>query len=231
MSKKLIMLLVAMLAFSLSITAIAEEIIVTGTATVSLPADTATLELGASFKAQTAQEAQRQTDAAIKQILEALKELGIEQKDITTSNYSVFVEMPYQEYGSIGQAPPVYNASNMLLITVRDLEKVAAVIDAGTEAGANQIYSLVFSSSKAREGYHRALQRAVEDGQQKAEVLAQAAGKTLGGIQTIKSDELYGEMYGARNQMDFKESAAAGTSIVTGEVTVSAHVTLTYELE
>lgn len=228
MKKTFVTLLVAVLVLSLSATALAQEITVTGTGMVSLSADTATLELGASFKAQTAQEAQRLTDAAIRQILAALEGLGIEKKDVITSNYSVFVEVPYQEYGSIGQAPPVYNASNMLFITIRDLEKVASVIDAGTEAGANQIYSLSFSSSKAPEGKHRALELAVEDARAKAEVLAKAAGKTLGDLQSIKSEDVYGDYYGARNQFAVKEGEAQGATVVSGEVMVSANVTLTY---
>lgn len=231
MRKVFTILLAVMLVLGLSTAALAQEIIVAGTGTVSLPADTATLELGASFKAQTAQEAQQLTDAAIRQILEALDGLGIEKKDIITSNYSVYVEVPYQEYGSIGQAPPVYNASNMLFIKIRDLEKVASVIDAATEAGANQIYSLTFSSSEASAGNHRALELAVENARTKAEVLAKASGKTLGELVTIKSEDIYGDYYGARDQFMVKEEAGQGAAIVTGEVVVTAHVTLTYNFE
>ena len=231
MRKRFVVILATVLVLSLSATAFALDIVVTGSGTVSLPADTATLELGASFKAQSAQEAQQLTDTAIKQILAALEKLGVEKKDVTTSNYSVYVEVPYQEYGSIGQAPPVYNASNMLLVTIRDLSKVAAVIDAGTEAGANQIYSLVFSSSQATEAYYQAMEKAVADGQAKAEVLAKAAGKPLGKLESIKSEDMYGEFYGAKSPMAAQEGMGDGTTIVTGEVVVTARVTMTYDLD
>lgn len=231
MKKRFVIVLTAIMVMVLSVSALAAEIIVTGIATSSLPADQATLELGATFKANSAQEAQRLTDATIKQVLDALEELGIDKKDISTSNYSVYVEVPYQEYGSIGQADPVYNASNILLVKIRDLEQVAAVIDVGTQAGANQIYSLMFSASKASEAYNKALELAVEDARMKAEVLAKASGKTLGSIQAIDAQENYGDIYYVANPMSKTAETSEGAAVVTGEVSVTARVTLTYDLE
>ena len=232
MKKLTVLTLSLLLVLGLCTAALAEDIMVTGTATVHLPADTANLELGASMKDKSAAEAQKKTDDIIKQVLTELEKLGIDKKDIVTSNYSVYVEIPYQEYGSIGVAPPVYNASSMLFITVRDLSQVAAIIDAATQAGANQINNLQFSASRAPEAYDKALTRAVEDAQHKAEVLAQAAGKKLGKLEKIQAEQAYGGLYGdgISNKMSF-DAAQSGPSIVSGEVTVTANVTLTYEFE
>ncbi len=219
------------LVLALALPALAAEVTVTGTATVNLPADTATLQVGATMKDKSAAEAQAQVDEVIRTMLTSLEELGIDKADIKTSNYSVYVEMPYEEYGAIRQAQPVYNASNSLSVTIRKLDQVAAVIDAATKAGANQIYSLSFTASQSADAYNKALERAVEDGQAKAAVLAKAAGRTLGALEDMKAEQIFGDAYGIMNRMDFGMAASEKATIVTGDVSVSASVTLTYELE
>mgnify|MGYP001043940218 CR=1 FL=1 len=231
MKKTLLIALSLALVLALALPALAAEVTVTGTATVSLPADTASLQVGATIKANTAAEAQAQVDQVMRDILAALDKLGIDKADIKTSNYSVYVEMPYEEYGAIRPSAPVYNASNMLSVTIRNLEQVAAVIDAATTAGANQIYSLSFTASQSADAYNKALERAVEDGQMKAKVLAQAAGKQLGALEDMKAEQIFGDVYGIMNRMDFGMAASEKATIVTGDVSVSASVTLTYELE
>lgn len=207
------------------------QMVVAGTATVSLPADTASLELGTSVKDATVEAAQQQSDEIIRKVLAALKDLGIEEKDIVTSNYSVYTEVPYEEYGSIRKSDPVYNVSNMLNIKVRNLEIIGKVIDAATKAGANQIYGLTFSSSKEKDAYKNALERAVEDARSKAEILAKASGKTLGNITRIENQYDYGGYYDARNQVAFEASVSNAAAIVSGAIVVSATVTLTYEID
>mgnify|MGYP000999237643 CR=1 FL=1 len=212
------------LVLALALPALAAEVTVTGTATVNLPADTATLQVGATMKDKSAAEAQAQVDEVIRTMLTSLEELGIDKADIKTSNYS-------EEYGAIRQAQPVYNASNSLSVTIRKLDQVAAVIDAATKAGANQIYSLSFTASQSADAYNKALERAVEDGQAKAEVLAKAAGRTLGALEDMKAEQIFGDAYGIMNRMDFGMAASEKATIVTGDVSVSASVTLTYELD
>lgn len=235
MKKLLTLSLALVLILSLTLPALADtnnrEMIVIGNANVSLLADTASLELGTSTKDTTVEAAQAQNDEIIRNVLAALNELGVAEKDIVTSNYSVYTETPYDEYGSIRKSDPVYNVTNMLNIKVRKLDDVGRVIDAATKAGANQIYGLTFNSSQEREAYNTALERAVEDAKQKADVLAAATGKKLGAIVKIESQYDYGGYYNARNQADFEPSLAAGAAIVSGAIIVSAGVTLTYEID
>ena len=235
MKKILSATLALALILSLGLSALADtddrQMVVAGTATVSLPADTASLELGTSVKDATVEAAQQQSDEIIRKVLAALKDLGIEEKDIVTSNYSVYTEVPYEEYGSIRKSDPVYNVSNMLNIKVRNLENIGKVIDAATKAGANQIYGLTFSSSKEKDAYKNALERAVEDARSKAEILAKASGKTLGSITRIENQYDYGGYYDARNQVAFEASVSNTAAIVSGAIVVSATVTLTYEID
>ena len=233
MKKILSTLMVIALVLSVSLTALAEgqKMIIVGTAMISIPADMASVELGASAKGETVQEAQKLTDDIITQVLAALKELGIDEKDIITSNYSVYTEVPYEEYGSIRKEAPIYNMTNILNITLKNIELVSQVIDVSTKAGANQIYGLTFSSSKQGEAYNVALERAIEDAQQKASVVAAATGKTLGQLIEIETERDYGEYYIAGNPIEFAESYQAKDTIVSGAITVSASVTMTYYFE
>lgn len=233
MKKLLSGLMVVALVLSLGLSALAEDnkLIVVGTAMVSIPADMASVELGASAKGQTVNEAQQLTDAIITKVLAAIKELGIDEKDIITSNYSVYSEMPYDEYGSIKKQEPVYNMTNILNITLRNIEQVSQVIDAATKAGANQIYGLTFSTSKQGEVYNQALEGAVKDAVQKASVVAAATGKTLGELVEIQTERDFGEYWGTGDAMEYSGAAMTKEAIVSGAITVSASVTLTYSFK
>ncbi len=233
--KKLIALsLGLLLLLSLTAPALAENantITVVGTASVSLPADMATLQLGAFTRAKTVAEATKQNGAIMQKVLQALKDLGIEDKDMVTTQYNVYSEVPYQEYGSLGVADPVYNVTNLIFVTVRDLSQTAQTIDAATQAGANQILSLTFGASKSQEAYDRALTRAVEDAANKAKVLAAASGKTLGALQSVSATDYYNGIFGADQRMEMMASEAKVAGIISGDVSVTANVTLIYGMD
>ena len=218
---------------ALSAGALAEgkQITVTGTGTVSLAADTCTIQLGTSTRALSVAQAQQEDDRTISAVIKALHDMGIDEKDIVTSQYNVMAEIPYQDYGTIRPAEPVYSVTNMLFVTIRDLSDASQAIDLATKAGANQIYGLTFSSSKEADAYTKALQRAVEDAMNKAKVLSDASGKTLGALQSISAAEYYGDPYGIRNSMEMMDAGTKASTIVSGDVTVSANVTLIYSFE
>lgn len=219
------------LALTLSLTSLAENgektITVIGTHTIMLPADSATIQLGAYTRATSAALAQSDSEKIITAMLAALQELGIDKADIVTSSYYVNAEVPYTEPGSI-RAPEVsYTVTNMLLVKVRDLSLLSQVIDVSTKAGANQIYSLVFDSSKAGEAFHEALAQAVADGKAKATTLSAAAGTTLGELKSLTTNEFYGSPYDMGGYMDMSASAKANT-ILSGNVNVTASVTMAF---
>ncbi len=200
-----------------------------GTATVSLMADTAVIQIGASTKADSVVLAQQKNDLTMRGVIEAILAQGVEKEDIVTSQYNLQANAGE---GLMGYATDLldsrYEVSNILSVTVRDLSRIGALIDATSAAGANTVYGLSFSSSKSTEAYHRALARAVEDGKAKAGVLAAAAGKELDELRSMQSDMYYGGSYGVLNSMDMMASEAKGAAIVSGDVSVTAGVTLVY---
>lgn len=202
-----------------------------GTAAVSLLADIADIQIGASTKAKTVVEAQQKNDVILHGILDALLALGIPKEDIVTSQYNVLFNTGDSLISYASSLLDVrYEVSNMLSVTIRDLSLIGAVIDGASAAGANTIYGLSFSSSQSSQAQEKALALAFEDGNAKAAVLAAAAGKELGELVSAQSDMYYGG-YGIRNDMNLIAAEAKGTAIISGGVSVTAGVTLVFTLQ
>ena len=237
--KKMIALCLVCLLIVLSVPALAEDnprlIRVSGNATVALAADTATLQIGVNTKKPTVQEAQKENAALMNAVLEALHAIGIEDQDIMTSQFNVSSMFDYS-VSSMGQEirTQYYEVQNNVSVTVHDLTLIGQVLDAAMEAGANTSYGITFSSTKQNEAYQKALTRAVEDAMQKAGVLAGAAKVQLGNLVSMNATQNQYAMggYGISNAYVYEaKSMDRGTVITSGDITVSADVTLEYEFQ
>ena len=209
--------------------AVAENatITVTGSASVTLKADYARISVGVSSKAATVEQASNENNAAIYAVIEALKEAGVAEEDIATSNYSVYAEYDYASFG--GQKLTGYNVTNQLTVIIRDMEHIGATLDKATAAGANNIYNIEFLSTKADEAQDEATVYAVQDAMRRAKLLASAAGLNLGGIKSI-SDTVASYGIVTRSYAS-KLDAVAGNSILPDDTSVSASVTIVFELK
>ena len=209
--------------------AVAENatITVTGSASVTLKADYARISVGVSSKAATVEQAANENNAAIFAVIEALKEAGVLEEDIATSNYSVYAEYDYASFG--GQKLTGYNVTNQLTVIIRDMAHIGATLDKATAAGANNIYNIEFLSTKADEAQDEATVYAVQDAMRRAKLLASAAGLNLGGIKSI-SDTVASYGIVTRSYAS-KLDAVAGNSILPDDTSVSASVTIVFELK
>jgi uncharacterized protein YggE len=159
---------------------------VTGEATVSVPPDLAEIDGGVTSEAKTAREASEANNAAMGKVLQALKGAGIEEKDIRTARLSLQPQSAPNRSGPSAIAG--YRASNRVTIRVRDVTKVAGVIDTLVGAGANEIGGINFVVSQASKLLDEARERAVADARRKAEIYARAAGVTLGAPLSISEE-------------------------------------------
>ena len=231
--KKFLALLLCLL---LPVCAFAEEpilaaegatITVTGSAVVTLEADYARISVGVSTKAATVEEASAQNNAAIHSVIAALKEAGVAENDIATSNYSVYAEYDYSSLG--GQKLTGYNVTNQLTVILRDMSCIGATLDKATAAGANNIYNIEFLSTQADAAQDEATAHAVADAMRKARLLADAASLELGGILSLT--ESTGGVYVTARNYAFKDAAVAGNSILPDDTSVSASVTMVFEVK
>ncbi len=202
-------------------------ITVTGSASVTLKADYAQVTVGVSTKAPTVEEASEKNTAAIHAVISALMEAGVLEDDIATSNYSVGAEYDYSAFGT--QTLTGYNVSNQLNVIIRDMEHIGATLDKATAAGANTIYNIQFLSTQSDAAQDEATVHAVQDAMRRAELLAKAAGLRLGSIVSI-SDSVTGYS-GMPRVYKSTMDAAAGNSILPDDTSVSASVTIVFELK
>ena len=132
---------------ALAETAPPPAISVTGEATVSVPPDQAQIDGGVTSDAKTAREASDANNAAMGKVLLALKGAGIDEKDYQTSRLSL---QPQYAPNRAGPSPVVgYRASNRVTVRLRDVTKVAGIIDVLVGAGANELGGINFMVSQA----------------------------------------------------------------------------------
>lgn len=142
--------------------------------------DRATIQIGVQTRGSTAAAASAENARVAQRVIAAIKAVGIGAEQISTVNYSVNPEYRHIE----NRSPEVtgYSVHNTVVVDVRQIEQVGRVIDASLGAGANTINSLDFYASNTEEARRAALAAALAKARLDAEVIARAAGGTLGGL-------------------------------------------------
>jgi uncharacterized protein YggE len=203
------------------------ELTVTGTASIAVEPDRATIELGVVYEAATPVEAQEQVNTVMLGVINAVMALGVPENKLVTSGYSIY---PAYEYTQNPPMPRGYQVSSTVLVEVEQFDLIALIIDRAVEAGANQVQSIAFDTSRRSDIYREALVRAVAAAQGKAGVMATAAGQRLGVLRGIIETEPDNSMY--LNTFDARAvSARQSTQIIGGEINVTARVTLVFEIQ
>jgi uncharacterized protein YggE len=198
---------------------------VTGEATVSAAPDQAQIEAGVTTEAKTAREASDANNAAMGKVLLALKGAGIEEKDFQTSRLSL---QPQSAPNRPGPSTIVgYRASNRVTVRLREVTKLANVIDTLVGAGANDIGGINFMVSQASKLLDEAREQAIADARRKAEIYANAAGVTLGAPLSISEE-------GAPGPMPYRKMVAgmaASAPVAQGEETLRITVSVSWAIK
>ncbi len=190
---------------------------------VSAVPDQATIQLGVTTQATTAAAALTQNSTDTAAVIASVIKLGVAEKDIQTSNFSV-----YPTYDTSGTRISGYQVSNSVTVTVRDLVKAGPLLDQVVQAGANNITGLNFSISDTSALVNQARILAFEAAKTKAEAMAKAAGVELGDIISVtESSQNAQPMTNGRVAMD----AMAAAPIQTGTQDVTVDVTIIYSLK
>ncbi len=207
----------------------AKTISLSGSGSASAQADEASISLGVEVTDESAAEAIAENAAAMAAVIAAVKAQGVSEDDIFTTGYSVYPQYDWTEAGRVFRG---YTVTNMVRVTVRNLDKVGDVIDASGEAGANRIDGVSFelSDAKREELKMKAYVAAMEDAEAKVEVIAEMLGLTVTGVQSVtESSYVPARSY---VQMDYAEATYAGskapTPIMEGELTVTVSIHIVY---
>jgi uncharacterized protein YggE len=148
---------------------------VTGTGTVQSVPDQAQFSLGVQTNGPTASEALAANSERMRRVLAALSAAGVAKGDVQTQDVSV--SRSYEGDG--------YSADNSVSVTIHDVAKAGAILDAASNAGANHVYGPTLTRSDQDELQAKALRQAVDDARAKARVLAEAAGVQLGSVTAV----------------------------------------------
>jgi len=152
-----------------------------------------------------------------------LASAGIEERDMQTSN--LYLNPNWSGYDTGTPVISGYIASNMLTITVRDLDKLGAVLDSAVTDGANTLNGVTFGLADPAPVLDEARKEAVADARARAELLATAAGMKIGKIVSITESTVGDYPYPM-----YDMAAAAPVPVAGGELGLSASVTIQYEL-
>jgi hypothetical protein len=195
-----------------------DSITVTGVGSVEAAPDEAQMSFGVETRRPTAKAAVAANADEMRKVINALRQAG--GRELATQWVSVY-PISNGEDGTIDG----YSASNSVSATA-DVEDAPALIDAAAEAGANQVSGPGLSSSNAEALYRQALGKAVAEARARAEVLAKAAGRSLGEITSIVEG-------GAQPSPLYREAAdaaLASTPIIPGEQETTASISVTFDL-
>lgn len=187
--------------------------------------DVATVSAGVVTQAADANSALRANVAQMNRLMEAVRQAGIADRDIQTSDLGVSP----QYHRADGQAREIsgYEARNTVNLTVRDITGLGGVIDALVAAGANQVYGPTFQVGAPDEARDEARRAALEAARTRAELYAEALGLRVRRIVSISE----GGGFMPRPVMAMRAMDAMESSPVSpGESTLSVNLDVVFEL-
>lgn len=199
---------------------------VSGTAEVSAAPDMATLTLGVEAREDTAAEAMAAIGEGIRPVLARLEEAGIADADIRTS--ALDLAPLYRRDPNDPNADPEpdgFRAATTLSVNVRELGQLTGLLDAVVQDGANRLQGLSLGLQDTGELLAAARRAAVEDALAKAELMAGAAGLSLGPVLSIREQNAQ-----PLPRMASQMAVAADVPIAAGSVELSARVEVVVEL-
>ncbi len=202
---------------------------VSGDARVTAQPDTAIVSISVVTQNRSAIEAQQQNAAQTTAVLNALKRAAGADAEIKTSGYSLTPQRVYKE----NQPPTItgYEARNSITATIADLTRVGAVIDAATQAGANNIDGISFTLRRDREARGRALAEATREAIAKAETLARTLGGRVARIVAVQEDGAKSPRPVIYARQETFAKTSADTPVEVGALEINSQVQLIAEVE
>lgn len=215
---------------------------VSGSALVNVAPDRALIKLGVESNGLTARSVQATNTSTMTKIIEVLKGMDIQPKDIATDYY--VINPVYDEHNALFIKG--YRIHNYLAVTIRDVHKLSDVIITATEAGANEVLSVDLYTSELRKYRDQARELAVKAAREKALALAGGAGAQTGCVMHITesiSSYYNGWWYGSNPSLYMQNvvqnavpaggdgSVDENGPVSLGQISVRATVDVTYALK
>ncbi|MEK7540882.1 MAG: SIMPL domain-containing protein [Patescibacteria group bacterium] len=206
-----------------------QEITITGEGKVFVKPDIVLVNLGVQTEAKKSADAVNKNNEKMNAIIKAIKDLGVDEKDIKTSTYNLY---PIYDYPESGRIFVGYSLDQQISVKIRDFDKISDILDKATAEGTNTISDLQFTIDDLEKIKADAREKAIEQAKAKALVLVNQAGLKL--VKLINISEGYASspepMYGRGGGMDTFEKATVAPNIQPGQSEINTTVYLTYRV-
>lgn len=193
--------------------------------------NTAHINLGVTKTAETVLKAQQQTNEAVSKIIADLKKLGIEDKNIKTTNYSV---NPNYDFSKKREEISGYTVTENLEVKIKPIDKANKVLDLATEDGANLVggINFVLDDKTQKELEEKSRRDAINNAREKAKSISQAANIRLGRIVSVYESPF--PIFEPKIALDKEQYVVGGrggepSQLPPGQNTVRITITLNYE--
>jgi uncharacterized protein YggE len=210
-------------------------ITVVGEGVVKVKPDTAVASIGVETLGDTVRQATTQNAETMTAIMAALKAQGVADADIQTSGFNVWLDRQSPSPEVKGMGTPVYHVNNNVSVTIRDLTKVGAVLDAVIEAGANSIYGVSFGLDDPKPLMVQARGKAVADALAKADELAGLNKVEVGQVLSVSEIVAGGGGYypsAMAYEINAGKGGAGGVGPITaGELEIRAQLQVVYAIQ
>ncbi len=204
---------------------------VMGTGMVYMTPDVAYINIGVHTEKETATDAVAENNTQTQQVIEAIKAAGVSDKDIKTSNFSIYPNNQYDPQTS-QKIGTTYVVDNTVNVTVRQLSQLGDMLDAAVKSGANSVNSVQFDVLDKSSALQQARSQAVKDAQTQAQQLAGESGVTLGDIQTISFvNSIPTPIMDTFGKGGSAALAAPSVPIQSGQMVLTVSVSMTYAIK
>lgn len=201
------------------------SITVVGEGKVSTRPTVAKAQVGVETLAPTVEQATEENSKKMSAILARLKSLGVEERDIQTSNYSINLERSGPRPDDMNG----YRVSNMVQVTIRNLANVGSILDQVVAAGANNVWGVQFTLDDTAALQSQARAAAMADAQARADDLARLSNAKRGEVLSIS--EVIGAQPVFRGVAEATLAKGGGGPVSPGELEVQVQIQVTYAIE
>jgi uncharacterized protein YggE len=212
------------------------KLMVRGEARMRKPADELVIQLGVVTQGSLATQALKENNQQMQGIIQNLIDIGLKESDYSTGRFSIQPVYSVPPHNPPPHWKPTiegYEVNNTLTIRTEQLTLAGSIIDAASQAGANSIDSIDFHLQDPNLYREEAIKAATEVALNEATILAQAAHLKLVRILSIVLNDAQFEPMTKNAPMMMRAAAfeATPTPIKAGDIEISAHVDILFELQ
>lgn len=208
---------------------------VTATETVKVAPDMARIIYEITTEDKDAEVCQQKNSETLDAVIAYLKEQGVAEKSIQTSDFSL---NPQYEYPGNGRQVLVgYEMDTQMTVSDVPMDQVGELLTGAVSAGVSRIRDVSYYASGYDEAYDQALALAMEMAKEKAEAIAHAGGCQVTDVLSVteSADRQSGRYVDSGISQNVMAKAAAEDSVaemavMAGEMEIEAEITVVYRL-